>query len=226
MRGKFYVVIMFSIVLLFAGTTSLDARSTKVTAIILNQVPTSAYFGDELKVTGKLIEAATGEGIANAEIKIIDNKPSGQEVLVTTKTRKYGLFTATWNASLDDPRDRTMHLRVKYDGSADYTASISREHTIMIRLLPLEIKFQYLKSFYKQGESIEIIFTVTSLQKPVEPDILRTNFNSKPVTVTAYGKGNYVYETEPLAKGHNQFFVSALKDGYKTVSRIITITVN
>jgi len=220
-----YAAIAFSVVLM-SGSTSLEAGSTKVTSIILNQVPTSTYFGDEIKATGKLVEVGSGRGIANAEIEVIDNKPSGQVTLLSTKTRKYGFFTATWMVSLNDPRDTTMHLIVKYDGSANYTASVSKERGITVQLLPLEIKFQYLKSFYNKDESAEIIFTITSLQKPIEPDVMHVNFNSKPITPVSYGIGNYVYETDPLSKGHNQFFVSALKDGYKTVSRIITITVN
>ena len=225
MRKMRYAALLLSFALLLASTASLEATPAKVTAIILTQVPKSAYFGDELKVTGRLLEAASGEGIANAEIKIIDNKPVAQEILGSTKTRKYGFFTATFKTSLGE-RDRTLNLIVKYDGSADHTASTSREQTIMLKLLPLEITFLYLKSFYKQGETPEIIFAVTSLRKPVEPDVLHVNFNGKPVKPSSYGLGNYVYETEPLAKGHNQFFVSVSKDGYKTVSRVITITVS
>lgn len=221
---RILTITLLSAVLLVSSMSSLEAKPAKVTMITLNQVPKSAYFGDEVKVTGQLIEAATGNGIANAEIKIIDNKPSGKEVLATTKTRKYGFFAASWNVSIDS-KDTTIHLLVKYDGSEDYTASVSRQHSVKIKLLPLEITFLYLNNFYRQGESPEIIFTVSSFQKPVEPDVLRASFNGKPAKVDVYGKGNYVYETEPLAKGHNQFFVNVSKAGYETVSRIITITV-
>lgn|SRR5574341_33956 len=127
---------------------------------------------------------------------------------------------------LEDPRDKTVHLIVKYDGSANYVGSISREHTITVRLLPLEINFLYLKSSYKQGETPEIIFEVTSRGKLVKPDIIYASFNGQIVTPAVYGTGNYVYETTPLSKGHNQFFVNVSKVGYETVSRIITIRVN
>jgi hypothetical protein len=148
MRKMRYTALLLSFALLLASTASLEAAPAKVTAIILTQVPKSAYFGDEVKVTGRLLEAGTGEGIANAEVKIIDNKPVAQEILGSTKTRKYGFFTATFKSSLGE-RDRTLNLIVKYDGSADHTASTSREQTIMLKLLPLEITFLYLKSFYK-----------------------------------------------------------------------------
>lgn len=222
MRKMLYSTIILSAVLLFSGIPYVQGSLPVPTSIILNQVPKSAYFGDELRISGQLIESVSREGVFNAKIKVVDNKPSGQEVLVTTTTRKYGLFTASWKAPIED-RDRTMHLIVKYDGSEGYTASI-RDQTLMVKLMPLEVKFQYLQNVYKQGESVEIIFTVSSLQRPVEPDIIRTNFNAKPVTVTAYGMGNYVYETGPLQKGHNQFFVNVYKEGYKTVSRSITFT--
>ncbi|MEM2761028.1 MAG: hypothetical protein QXW73_09615 [Nitrososphaerales archaeon] len=127
---------------------------------------------------------------------------------------------------MDEPKDKTIHLIVKYDGSLEHTASVSREKTMMVKLLPLEVQFQYLRSFYKEGESAEIIFSVTSSRQLVEPDVLHVSFNVKPVTNVTYGTGNYVYETDPLSKGHNQFFVSVSKYGYETLSRIITIHVN
>ena len=225
MERILFATMILSVLLLLSGVNSFGVVATKVTAIKLNRVATMAYIGDELMVTGRLVEAGSGEGIAKEEIKIIDNKPSGQDLLVSSKTRKYGFFTAKWETSKYDPRDSTMHLIVKYDGSSNYTASVSREHTIMVIPLPIEIKFQYLKSNYDQGEIAEIIFTTTSLQNPIQPDVLHTNFNSKSVMVAAYGKGNYVYETEPLSKGHNQFFVNAGKEGYSTVSLMITISV-
>lgn len=225
MRRMHYTAILLSVTLLFSGAASF-AVNPKVTTITLSQVPKSVYFGDKITVTGLLIEAGTKQGVAKAEVQIIDNRPAGEQVLASTKTRKYGYFTATWNAALDDPRDRTVHLVVKYDGSTDYTASVSREQTIMVKLLPLEITFQYLKSSYSNGESAEIIFSVTSRQKLIEPDVLHVSFNGKPVKVDVYGTGNYVYETGPLSKGHNQFFVNVSKYGYETVSRIITIDVN
>lgn len=218
--------IIISVMLLVSSATSLEARTGKTTAVILNQPPKSVYIGDQLKVTGQLIETNTGEGIANAEIKVIDNKPSGQVILVSIKTRKYGFFTSTWKMSLEDPRDKTVHLIVKYGGSENYIGSISREHTITVRLLPLEINFLYLKSSYKQGETPEIIFEVTSRRKLVEPDTVYASFNGQIVRPAVYGTGNYVYETVPLSKGHNQFFVNVSKVGYETVSRIITIRVN
>jgi hypothetical protein len=219
-----YVAIILSIILLFPNITSLEIGPKKVTTIVLSQVQKSAYFGEELKVTGRLLIASTGEGIANADIKIIDNEPVGQKILVSTKTRKYGYFIASWKTEFGE-RDRTMHLIVKYDGSADYTASVSREQTVMVRLLPLEINFLYLHSYYKEGDAPEIIFMISSLRNPVEPDVLRVSFNGKPVKVDSYGSGNYVYQTEPLSKGHNQFFVSVSKDGYRTASKVITIHV-
>jgi len=218
--------IIISIMLLVSSANSLEARAGKATTIILNQTPKFVYVGDQLKVTGQLIETNTGEGISNAEIKVIDNKPGGQEILVSTKTRKYGFFTSTWKMSLGDPRDKTVHLLVRYDGSETYVGSISGEHTIMVRLLPLEINFLYLKSSYKRGETPEIIFEVTSRGRLVEPDTVYTSFNGQIVRPAVYGMGNYVYETPPLSKGHNQFFVNVSKLGYETVSRIITISVN
>lgn len=221
-----FPAIIISVMLLVSNAASLEAKTMKTTTVILNQPPRSAYIGDQLKIAGQLIETNTGEGIANAEIKVIDNKPSGEEILVSTKTRKYGLFTSTWKLSLGDPRDKTVHLLVRYDGSENYVGSISREHTIMVRLLPLVINFLYLKSSYKQGEAPEIIFEVTSRGRLVEPDTVYASFNGQMVSPAIYGTGNYVYQTPPLSKGHNQFFVNVSKLGYETVSRIITIRVN
>jgi hypothetical protein len=197
---------------------------SKTTMLTLNTASRSVYFGDEIKVSGKLTEVRTGQGIVGVNIKFVDNEPVGQKILASATTRKYGLFTASWRAALDDPdRDSAVHLVAKFDGSANYTASISKEKTITVRLLPLEIKFEYLKSFYNEGESAEIIFTVISLRKLVEPDIVRVNFDGRPVSVTSYGIGNYVYETPPLSKTQHQFFVSVSKYGYSTATQIITI---
>ena len=229
MKRIFLLITLVSIMLVLSSitTTSTANPISKTTVLTLNRASASVYFGDEIKVTGQLLEARTGVGIVGVSVKLIDNEPVGQKVLTSVTTRKYGLFTASWAATLDDTnRDSAIHLIAKFDGSANYTAAVSREQTIMVRLLPLEIKFQYLKSFYKQSESAEIIFTVTSLRKPVEPDIMRVNFDGKPASVTSYGTGNYVYETQPLSKAQHQFFVSVSKHGYSTASQVITIHVN
>jgi hypothetical protein len=225
MCHSFYLAGLLSIILVLSSAAAYGSMHATVTTIILNQVPKSGHLGEELKITGRLIETSTGEGIVNAKLTVIDNSPSGQTILASAKTRKHGFFVATWQVTMDDPRDTTQHLVVKYKGSANYTASVSREHGVSIKRLPLEITFMYLKSYYKQGERAEIIFTATSMRKPVEPDALYASFNGSPVDLSIYGKGNYVYETEPLSKGHNQFFVSASKHGYETISRVITITV-
>ena len=229
MKNIFLLITLMSVVLVFSSVATASAANpiSKTAGLTLSRAPTSVYFGDEIKVIGQLVEARTGQGIVGTSVKLIDNEPVGQKVLASATTRKYGLFTASWTATLDGPnRDSAIHLVAKFDGSANYTASISREQTIMVRLLPLEIKFQYLKSFYKQGEAAEIMFTVTSLRKLVELDIVRVNFDGRPVSVTSYGTGNYVYETPPLSKTQHQFFVSVSKYGYSTVSQIITIHVN
>jgi len=228
-KRTFLLITLMSVTLVLSSIAAASAANpiSKTTVLTLNRAPVSVYFGDEIKVTGQLVEARTGQGIVGANIKLIDNEPVGQKVLASATTRKYGLFTASWTATLDDPsRDSAIHLIVKFDGSASYTASVSREQAIIVKLLPLELKFQYLKSFYKQGESAELIFTVTSLRKLVEPAIIRVNFDGKPVSVTSYGTGNYVYETPPLSKTQHQFFVSVSKYGHSTVSQIITIHVN
>jgi len=228
MKRIFLLVALISAALAVSSIAVAYAANpiSKTTMLTLNRAPASVYFGDEIKVTGQLVEARTGEGVVGVNVKLIDNEPVGQKVLASTTTRKYGLFTASWTATLNDPnRSSAIHLVAKFDGSANYTASVSKEQTIMVKLLPLEIKFQYLKSYYKQGKSAEIIFTVTSLKKLVEPDIMRVSFDGKPVSVDSYGTGNYVYETPPLSKAQHQFFVSVSKYGYSTASQIITIHV-
>jgi hypothetical protein len=214
---------------MFSSVVSESAANpvSKTTMLTLNTASRWVYFGDEIKVSGKLTEARTGQGIVGVNIKFVDNEPVDQKILASATTRKYGLFTASWRAALDDSkRDSAVHLVAKFYGSANYTASISKEKTITVRLLPLEIKFEYLKSFYNQGESAEIIFTAISLRKLVEPDTVRANFDGRPVSVTSYGTGNYVYETPPLSKTQHQFFVSVSKYGYSTATQIITIHIN
>jgi len=229
MKRTFLLLTLLSAMLIFSSIISTSASSpiSKTAMLTLNSAPRSVYFGDEIKVSGKLTEARTGQGIVGVNIKFVDNEPVGQKVLASATTRKYGLFTVSWTAALDDPsRDSAVHLVAKFEGSANYTASISKEKTITVRLLPLEIKFEYLKSFYNQGESAEIIFTVISLRKLVEPDTVRVNFDGRPASVTSYGTGNYVYETPPLAKTQHQFFVSVSKYGYSTATQIITIHIS
>lgn len=221
------LMVLAAFALVPADTVSAASSIGKTTVLTLNRVPTSAYFGDEIRVTGKLIDASTGEGIVGAAIKLIDNEPVGQNVLTSTTTRKYGLFSAGLTATLDDPqRDSAVHLLVKFDGSANYTASVSREQTVMVRLLPLEVRFQYLKNIYSEGEAAEVVFTATSLGKPVEPDIIKASFDAISVSPASYGTGNYVYETPPLSKTQHQFYVSVSKYGYSTASQIITIHVS
>ena len=229
MKRTFLLLTLLSTMLIFSSMVSASAANpvSKTTMLTLNTAPRSVYFGEEIKVSGKLLEARTGQGMVGVTIKFVDNEPVGQKVLASATTRKYGLFTASWTAALDDPSsDSAVHLIAKFDGSGNYTTSISKEKTITIRLLPLEIKFEYLKSYYAEGESAEIIFTVMSLRKLVEPDIVRVNFDGRPITVTSYGTGNYVYETPPLAKTQHQFFVSVSKYGYSTATQIITIHIN
>ncbi len=224
----FLPVIMSLMIIL----SSLSAASTtnptdKTTILTLNRVPTSVYFGDEITVTGRLLEGTTGQGIIGVNVKLIDNEPVDQKVLVSVTTRKYGYFTASWTATTNDPnRYSVVHLIAKFDGSTQYTPAVSKERTIVVRLLPLEIKFYGLKNSYKQDESIEIIFTLTSLRNPVAPGTMRVSFDGKPVSVADYGLGNYLYETSPLSRGQHQFFVGVSKYGYSTVSQIITIHVN
>lgn len=216
------MLLVFSLLIATASSASAISPISKPTIVALNRIPSSVYFGEEVRVTGKLVDAS-GEGIVGATVKFIDNEPVGQKILASVVTRKYGLFTAGWTAALDDTRDRSIHLVVRYDGSANYTGSVSREQTIMVRPIPLELKFQYLKNVYSKDESAEIVFTVTSRRIPVEPDLIKASLDGVPVTVTAYGKGNYVFETPPLSKPWHQFYVSVSKHGYFPASQSITL---
>jgi hypothetical protein len=208
-------------------TTASAPAPTKTTLLTLNRAPTSVYFGDEIKISGQLVESRTGQGVVGAKIKLIDNEPGEQKVITSSTTRKYGLFTASWKATLDDPnRDNIIHLMAKFEGSTGYSMAISRQQSLTVKLLPLDIKFEYLQSSYKRGEPAEIIFTVTSFRKLIQPDTVRVSFDGKSVSVVNYGTGNYVYETPPLTKAQHQFFASVSKYGYSSATQFITIHVN
>ncbi len=222
-----FVMAVLSMLMLSTAAEAATYRpspGSSITTLILRSAPSTAHHGEEIKVSGELRDAMTGEGIVDAEVKVIDNRPLAQEVLVTTKTRKYGLFVAVFNATLADP-DRTgaLHIIAKFEGSESHLPSVSREHTVTVKLAPLDVRFLYLKTQYSQGERAEVIFTVTSGNTMLEPEIMRTSFDGSPVAVKSYGTGNYVYETPPLTKGWHQFFVSVSKPGYGTLSRIISI---
>lgn len=227
MKGFLPIALVATMLILSSITTALAVTPIRTTVLTMNRAPISVYFGDEIKISGQLVESRTGQGVVGVKVKLIDDEPGEQKVIASPITRKYGLFTASWRATLDNPdKDSTIHLMAKFEGSANYSMAISRQQSISVKLLPLEIKFEYLKSSYKQGESAEIIFTVTSLRKLVRPDTVRISFDGKLVSVTTYGTGNYVYETPPLSKAQHQFIVNVSKYGYSPASQIITIHVN
>lgn len=226
---KLLLISLLLSVLIFSslGTTGGSSHAGKPTSITWHTQSSVVYLGEKIKVTGKLVDANTGEGVVDVVVKILDSNAVGPRILDTAITRNNGVFAARFDASLADPtKQGTLYLVAKFDGSEKYKSSISREQPVRVKLLPLDIKFDLLKTRLKDGESAEIIFIVTSRRQPVEPDAMWIVFDGKTVSATNYGTGNYVYETPQLSKGKHAFFVSASKTGHNAATQMVTLYVN
>ncbi len=222
------LAISFGMMLLLSGAfVMVNAQPLKVTILALDPVASSVVeTGDEVTFTGTLT-TATGAGVANVTVNIIEERDARLTVLTTTETDGSGAFLATWIADIADPaQDRIMSVFATFDGLSSYGAAKSGKQTVKVAIQDMQVSFKFDKSNYFNGE-----FAIFTLQFsspggfPIDPENTRGIYDGVTVPLERKSEGVYVYKTPPLVPPTHTLQVIAAKHGYKLFNDATTISV-
>lgn len=110
-----------------------------VTDLVLDPVTQEVKQGNVVTFTGKLTDA-NGEGVANAQINIIDHSADAKsssndsnfdsEIIATIVTNSEGFFEATWMPN----ESRTYTIYAQFNGNEDFLSSKSDRMTVSVQL--------------------------------------------------------------------------------------------
>ena len=105
------------------------------TEIIIDELPPSILQGKTLKITGQLIQSDNGEGIPNAQIKIIDYDPVlVSDLIGTTITNQDGSFSFEWIAECTDNLESIciIELYASFEGNTLLKSSETLAYDLQI----------------------------------------------------------------------------------------------
>lgn len=103
------------------------------TILSLDRPPSSVAEGSTVRLTGKLVKAATGTPIAEENVRIFESDVSGDDFLATGITEKDGSFTIEWTAAKADRLDNTAEIYARFEGDDLNSHSTSDQYTIQVK---------------------------------------------------------------------------------------------
>ena len=103
------------------------------TVLILDSSSSSVAEGSTVMFTGKLVEEATRNPIADKTIKIFDSDVGGDDLLASGTTESDGNFSIKWRAKKKDQWDNTAEIYAKFEGDDVNRHSGSNQYTISVR---------------------------------------------------------------------------------------------
>ena len=222
------LAISIGMMLLLSGASvTVNGQPLKVTILALDPValPVVAT-GDEVTFTGTLT-TATGAGVANVTVNIIEERDARLTVLTTTETDGNGAFVTTWIADIADPaEDRIMSVFATFDSLSSYGASKSGKQTIKVAIQDMQVSFKFDKPNYFNGE-----FAIFTLQFssprgfPIDPENTRGIYDGVTVSLERKSEGVYFYKTPPMVPPTHTLQVIAEKHGYELFNDATTVSV-
>ncbi len=220
------LAISMGVLLLSGVLATADAQPLTLTFLTLHPVPTVVVTGDEVSFSGTLT-TIKGQGLVNMTINILEERPSGSNVLASAMTDENGAYTATWIADLDDPtRDRIMTVFASFSGAATYSASKSSSLGMRVAIMNMKVSFTFDKQNYFNGEVATFTLKFSSPSGlSIDPESTRAIYYGVTVSLDRKSEGVYIYRTPALTPPTHTLQVIAEKHGYKLFNDATTITV-
>ena len=222
------LAISLGIMLLLSGAfVTVNAQPLKVTLLNLDPVASSIVAtGDEVTFTGTLT-TASGSGIANVTVNIIEERDARLTVLTTTETDGNGAFVATWIADIADPEeDRIMSVFATFDGLPGYGASKSGKQTVKVAIQDMKVSFTFDKPNYFNGDVATFTLQFASPRGfPIDPENMRGIYDGVTVSLERMGEGVFIFKTPPLVPPTHTLQVIGEKHGYKLFNDATTVSV-
>ncbi|MEE8113563.1 MAG: hypothetical protein V3T23_04335, partial [Nitrososphaerales archaeon] len=120
-----YVAVSLIGILFLSGTVPTTNADTNIaTRLTLDPVFSRVAPGDKVVFTGTL-RTATGEGLFNMPIRIVEERPPESILLTTAWTNEEGVYEVSWVAELINPsgNDRSMTIFAIFDARDQYYGS-------------------------------------------------------------------------------------------------------
>ncbi|MFQ5941560.1 MAG: hypothetical protein ACE5KA_07685 [Nitrososphaerales archaeon] len=209
--------------LLFLSSTALttNADTNIATRLTLEPIFSRVAPGDEVVFTG-ILRTATGEGLADMTIRIMDESPTESTLLATAVTNEQGVYEATWVAELIDPtrKDYTMTIFAIFDGHDQYYGSkISTPGRLGVNLKLMTVGILRDSNDYFAGQNAIFVIRFLDGRGYVDPENVTAIFNGITVNLTKHREGIYTYTTPELEPKIHTFRIIAEKQGYDPVDR-------
>lgn len=103
------------------------------TTTILEKPPETAVKGTIIRFTGRLVETATEDPIANKLMKIFDSDVGRDDPLASGTTMNDGSFVTKWTAKKTDRWATASEIYAKFEGDESHKSSMSGKYTVTLR---------------------------------------------------------------------------------------------
>lgn len=179
----------------------------------IDPIPHAVAKGDQVIITGKLIDANTGDGIRGVSVSVLDNRPIDIRTLGNAKTDDEGNFTFIWQANPTERwKDRHMSVIAKFDGSPTYARTVSYDRSMIVEVEKITLELFYTKVNYGSGERVMVFAAFkTHGDRLIDPDKMRATFDSREVIMIRKDTGIYEFVSLPPAKSIHVFTLKGEK---------------
>jgi len=103
------------------------------TILVLDPPPSSVAGGSTVIFTGKLMESATRNPVADKTIKIFESDVGRDDLLASGITESDGNFTIKWTAKKADRLCNTAEIYGKFEGDDVNKHSASSQYVIVLK---------------------------------------------------------------------------------------------
>ena len=175
----------------------------------LDLMPSSVPSGNKVLITGKLIDANTGQGVQGVSVSILDNRPLDKRTLGMAKTDDEGKFNFIWYASPSERgRDRLMSVIAKFDGTSSYANTVSPDRSLTVEVERLTLDLIYKKQDFGSGERVIVLVAFKTFgDRMIDPDQMQARFDGRDVTMIKKATGIYEFMSLPDSKPTPHLFI-------------------
>jgi len=224
-----YVAVSLIVILFLSGTVPTTNADTNIaTRLTLDPVFSRVAPGDKVVFTGTL-RTATGEGLFNMPIRIVEERPPESILLTTAWTNEEGVYEASWVAELINPsgNDRSMTIfaifdaRDQYYGSKDKFYGSKSTTAVRLEINPklMKVGFYPDSNRYFAGQISKLTIVFFDRIDLIDPDNITVTHDGIKVNITKQRRGIYTYTTTALEPKLHTLRIIAEKEGYDRVER-------
>ena len=223
-----YLAVSLTVILFLAGISpTANADNNMATRLTFHLNTSKVAPGDEVVFTGTL-RAATGEGLFNMPIRIVEERETESILLITAWTNEDGVYETSWIAKLiQGGKEGTITIFAIFDGRDQYYGSkdhyTGSKSTIAGRLeihpKLMKVGFYEDRNDYFVGQTAKITILFFDRIDLIDPDKIKAIHNGVTVNITKQREGIYTYTTPPLESKLHNWRIIAEKQGYGPVDR-------